>query len=156
MAPLIAAVILGMALLSIAIISSDDRVHDDYYEQGRLINHRFEAEKHAVRIGVAGRIEFDLGAMTVQVHFERPVQGEVLQLILSHPAEATGDRGIKLKPVEPSVYRAALPAGNYNGRRYLILSRLGEADKAIWRVSTEIDFSLTQSALFGSRTLGRL
>ncbi len=155
MAPLIAAVILGMALLSIAIISHDDRVYDDYYDQGRLINHRFEAEKHAVRTGIAGRLEFDLSSMAVEAHFDKPVQGDVVQLVLSHPAEAAADQRIDLKPVEPSVYRATLPPGKYEGRRYLILSRLNDAGKAIWRVTTEVDFAQTQTASFGTRTPGR-
>lgn len=148
MAPLMTSIVVGLGLLTVAISGSDDRVYDDYYEQGRLINNRFEKESQARKLGIAGEITFDIAAGHLTVRFDRPVDVAAMQLLISHPAVAAQDRTLLLQKVDDRHFRLDLPMAAYTDRHYLILTGLDRAQRGLWRISGEIDFSTTQAMRF--------
>ncbi len=148
MAPLLTSIVVGMGLLTLAISGSDDRVYDDYYEQGRLINNRFEKETQARKLGIAGEITFDTAAGHLVVAFDRPVDVAAMQLLISHPAVAAQDRTLLLQKVDDRHFRLDLPMSAYTGRHYLILTGLDRSQRGLWRISGEIDFATTSTMRF--------
>lgn len=148
MTPLISSVVVGMALLTLAISGSDDRVYDDYYDQGRMINNRFEKERQARRLGIAGTVHFDVAAGHLQVEFDRPVDVAALQLLISHPAVAAQDKTVLLQRIDDRLFRLDMPLANYTDRHYLILTGLDHGQRGLWRISGDIDFARSRTMRF--------
>ena len=141
MAPLLASVAVCSVLVSLAIVGGDDRVYDDYYKQGRLINNRFEAELAASDRNIRADIEFDFQTGEILLNIEGDVNAGELQLLVSHPLNAQQDQTIALRLVAPGRYRADLDRA-FEGRWYVILSSgSGPDTDPLWRIASEIDFN---------------
>lgn len=137
MAPLIATVVVSAILVTLAVSGADDRVHDDYYKQGKMINKRFEAENRARALGIRGRVQFDAPARKVRLRLASEPGNAAVTLAVSHPAEADEDVTVTLDRVASGRYEGPFE-GSLSGRRYLVVSSVDEPE---WRISSQIDFS---------------
>jgi hypothetical protein len=103
-----AAVLLAGAVTTwIAFASADALVAEDYYKQGMGINKRLEREDTARRLGVAAQISFKDEVLRVELQGQAP---PALFVHLAHATRGGHDVRLRLAPVSPGVYEAALPA----------------------------------------------
>ncbi len=146
--PLFVVILVGTALVIVAFSQSDDRVVDDYYKQGKLINHRFQAEKNASLLGVSGTLSFNLMENQVAFELNKWVDSPgVIQLYLSHPAYEEKDQYIELKYVSSNQFVGVLDSA-IRGRWYIKLSSVssveGNETELPWRISAEINLDHNQ------------
>ncbi len=134
-------------MLRFAWVGADDRVYDDYYKVGRMINNSFLAEETAKRLGVSGTLSFELSRQAVVVNVASEAPTDTLQVTLSHPAKAANDQTWALAKVGPNTFLAPfsqLPEGHY----YILLE--GNLNTSShWRVSAEMDFNQHSAVDFG-------
>ncbi len=145
-APLIIIALVCSVLLSFAVVGADNRISDDYYKQGRMINNRFTAELHAEQLQIKGQLQLDRVTREVELALEGQQLPKAVTLRFSHPASAELDRALVLRQASPNRYFTqveSLPKGRY----YLLLE--GVSDEGAWRVNTEMDFDSVDSATFG-------
>jgi uncharacterized protein len=132
-APPAFSIIGGFTMLTLALMSNDGLVTDDYYKEGRAINQTLSRERAATRAGLHASVAF-LGTDRVRVTFAgaRP-STPALTLHLVHPTRAGLDRTASLHSVEPGTYEGALdrPA---TGRWRVLL----EDDARNWRMTSEM------------------
>lgn len=149
MTPLFVVVIVTVSMAIFAFRQADDRVIDDYYKQGRMINKRFEAEKAAMDLGVQGKINFDMASYEVFIDLDAKVLPKKLLLTFSHPMDSAEDQTISLVPGNSGGYRADLNR-HYSGRWYLILSAEAGDTYPAWQVTLDIDFNRNSNASFSA------
>jgi hypothetical protein len=149
MAPLILVVVVSMGTVSLAFRVADDRVQDDYFKEGRMINKRFAEEQNALALSVSGRLEFDFPARQVLAELTASALPGELRLTFSHPVDAGRDSTVILKRTGEREFRADLPQV-LNGRWYLVVSAAESTAHKGWRVSTEVDFQKNHTALFAA------
>ena len=113
----------------IAFASADGLVAEDYYKQGLAINKRIAREEQARREGIAAEIVFDKDALRVRLKGAAP---EVLFVHLAHATRAGFDQRLRLAPVAPGVYEAALPP-LAAGRWHIVI----EDPRGTWRITKE-------------------
>lgn len=151
LSPLIAVVLVSSVTVTIAVTGADDVVSDDYYREGRMINHDFSAMENAAALGIGGTLVFDKHRR--EVHFEKKAANadgvKSIQLYLSHPVEAEKDVTVMLQPVANGVYKTMLPR-EITGRWYVRLSGYGTAQNntELWRLDSEIDFATANQLVF--------
>lgn len=145
--PLIVVVLFSSGFAYLAFVGADDRVFDDYYKQGRMINNRFAAETRARELGLSGAARFDFSAGEVLVNLQgQQLPGE-LKLQISHPAEARQDTETTLTRIAEHSYRGSLPR-EFDGSWYLIFT--AGAGESSWRITAEADFSQTSTVAFAA------
>ncbi len=145
--PLLVVAGVSVVMLRFAWVGADDRVYDDYYKVGRMINNRFLAEETAKRLGVNGTLSFELGRQAVVVNVTSEAPTDTLQVTLSHPAKAAKDQTLALAKVGPNAFLAPFsqtPEGHY----YILLE--GNLNTSShWRVAAEINFNQRSAVDFG-------
>ena len=141
LSPLILVVLVCAVLLRFAIIGADDRVSDNYYKEGRMINNRFEAEQNAARLNLQGSVVFDEARSEVHASLTGDSLPETVQLTISHPATAALDKTLMLVRAG-SIYKAPLKI-HFSGHQYVLLENVDSQNP--WRLSTEINFNTSHS-----------
>lgn len=121
-------------MLTTAFKGADDRVLDNYYKEGRMINHRFEEQKLASLLNLHGDIVVDQEAGLLQVNFKSPINVPEITLEFSHPAKKELDWTQTLKLTGPERYSA--PINDAAGRWYVLLT--GKHQDKTWRIPSEI------------------
>lgn len=145
--PLIVVVLFSCGFIYVAFVGADDRVFDDYYKQGRMINNRFAAETRARELGLGGVAQFDFSTGEVLVDLQgQQLPGE-LKLQISHPAEARQDAETTLTRTGEYSYRGSLPR-EFDGSWYLIFT--AGAGESSWRITAEADFSQSATVPFAA------
>ena len=125
-----AAVLLaGAATLWLAVSSADGLVAEDYYRQGLAINKRLAREEAARRLGVAATVALGAERIRVELTGEAP---EALFVHLAHATRAGYDVRLRLKPVAPGAYEAALDSLP-RGRWRIVI----EDPRGTWRIAQE-------------------
>lgn len=147
--PLLVVVVVSISMAGIAILGADDRVSDDYFKQGRMINKHFVGEALAISLGVHGSLEFDFTTAEVFAQVEAKALPAELELTFSHPADAIQDMTLVMQRIGEGRYRADLPTLT-GGRWYLIVGNHQAAAEDRWQVSTEVDFRRSNRALFSA------
>lgn len=153
LSPLIAVVLVSSVTVTIAVTGADDVVSDNYYREGRMINHDFSAGENAAAMGVGGILLFD--KHNREILFEKSasnakeIRAETIQLYLSHPLEAEKDVTVSLQQGATGVYSATL-FREISGRWYVRLSgyETAEENTELWRLDSEIDFATTNQLVF--------
>lgn len=145
--PLILVAMVCSVLVTFAVRGADDRVYDDYYKQGRMINNQFEAENAAIAYKVKGNIEFKFDHQLVSVNLEGRSNPDDIKVQLSHPVNAESDFTLTLHRLSPGRYQGELPSA-LNGRWYLILRSVESDTELAWRISTEINFDAASATAF--------
>lgn len=168
LAPLIVVVIACSITVSIAVFNADDRVIDNYYKEGRLINTRLEEDLTAARLDLSANIIIDqeLGELVVRLQKSDSQFPDKLFLEMSHPAVQGLDQTITLQHIARGQYQAELDKA-FQYRWYLrlrpeMMSTLLDAQAAesannsetndiaeqsndVWRLRGEVDFSQHRS-----------
>lgn len=139
MGPLLVVVVVVLSMAGVAIWVADDRVQDNYYKEGRMINKHFAEEELALALNVSGVIDFDFTAAEVLVDLDAAQLPAQLELTFSHPAEADNDLTVIMSRVDEQRYRADLPPLQ-PGRWYLIIANHQLEASERWRVTTEVNF----------------
>ncbi len=144
------AVILGVAMISIAVATWDGLVVDDYYKQGKEINRVLIRDRFATENGLSAALTYsnDDGRVTLSVDSEQPVeQVPVITLMFLHPTRGGLDRSVEL---------ARGPDGRYHG----VMPALVEGDWHIqigtdkWRLGTRVESGTSGSFAVAFRPLG--
>lgn len=149
MAPLLLVLVVSIGTVTLAFRVADDRVPDDYYKEGRMINKHFADEQNALAQGVSGRVDFDFAAAVVRIELAAQFLPGELHLTISHPIDASRDTHLVLQRTGEREYRADLPQG-LDGRWYLLVRAAENAAQKGWRVTTEVDFQKSHSAAFAA------
>jgi uncharacterized protein len=137
--PLILVVLACIPFVYLAFNGADERVIDDYYTEGKAINHRFASDKLAERLGVRAHLQLDTQSGEVFCDLEgMAVYPAALSLHLSHPLRSARDQTFRLKKINAQRYRADIDQ-LYVGRWYVVLSPVDEAPDATWRLLGEMD-----------------
>jgi hypothetical protein len=118
----------GAATTWIAFASADGLVAEDYYKQGLGINRRLAREDAARALGISARVDLD-GSLKVFLNGAAP---EALFVHLAHATRAGHDVRLRLAPVRPGIYQAALPELPAGRWRIVI-----EDPRGAWRVLAE-------------------
>lgn len=139
--PLILTIVTSLIFVYIAVSGADQRVVDDYYTEGKAINHRFEADKLAAALGVGAQVTLDTISSEALVELSGlTVLPDQLTLYFSHPVKATDDLTVQLKKVNASRYRVDLPK-QLAGRWYLQLTPTNATPDQKWRLVGELDLN---------------
>lgn len=121
-------------MLTTAFKGADDRVLDNYYKEGRMINHRFEEQKLASLLNLHGDIVVDLDTGLLQIIFKSPINVPEISVEFSHPAKKELDWTQTIKLTGPDRYSGSVD--EVAGRWYVVLT--GEHQGQVWRIPTEI------------------
>jgi hypothetical protein len=138
-------VLLGIALVLIAVNNQDGLVAEDYYKRGLAINMVLERERHAAEMGLSAQVMF--GDRRVRVFLEGKHGGApLLKLRLVHPTRADKDVAIALTPIAAGWYEGEL-ARPYEtrwrvqledaGRSWRLAGRLPAVDGAVRLIAGE-------------------
>jgi hypothetical protein len=139
--PLLLTIATSSVFVYIAVSGADQRVVDDYYSAGKAINHRFEADKLAIALGVGAVVRVDKITQEVFVELSGlPNYPGELILYFSHPVKSSEDTTLPLKQINTNRYRADL-SKIINGRWYLQLSPQEAITEKKWRLVGELDLN---------------
>lgn len=144
LSPLIVVVIVSSITITLAVRNADDRVLDNYYQEGRMINMRMDQDLLASELQAKANIYFDtqVGELTLTLALKNSEYPKQLILEMSHPAKAVKDHQLILMRLAKNQYIAELPVADYQFRWYLrLLPIMEERDQVTWRLRGEIDFS---------------
>ncbi len=103
------AVVMGVILITLAIVSNDGLVADDYYKRGKEINRVLTRDINAARKGLAAIAEFDLDNGKVTVLFKmkaNKIDSDILRLRLLHATRAGFDQDLTLQHLPDGRYYA--------------------------------------------------
>lgn len=124
-------VVLGVAMLVLALGSDDGLVDDDYYREGLAINQQLDkqARARALRLRAHLSVSDERDLVRVRLDGDAPA-AEALLLRLVHPTRAGEDQHIRLQRRPGRIYEAnvGVPAP---GRWRIVL----EDDAGTWRLS---------------------
>ena len=106
------AVVMGIAMITIAVKTDDGLVKDDYYKHGKEINRVIERDKAAVTHGLSAKVVVDYtsGTMTADIQ-ARPgyTVPDLITTELLHATRAGHDQTITLQRTPQGNYFSALP-----------------------------------------------
>ena len=123
------AVVGGLTTFYLAARGWDGPVASDYYKQGLAINKRLAREESAERLGISADVALQPGRIRIELRGQAP---EALFVQLAHATRAGHDLRLRLAPVAPGKYEAALdklPPGHW---RVVI-----EDPRGTWRIARE-------------------
>lgn len=126
----VAAILMGVLMVTLAIRSEDGLVAEDYYKQGLAVNRVLERERYALAAGVAAELSFDDARRHARIELRMTgPRTERLILTLVHPTRSGHDQTIVLTRLGEG-YEGAL-AVPVAGRWRLVL----ENPERTWRVT---------------------
>ncbi|MFT7387989.1 MAG: hypothetical protein ACI8VC_001233 [Candidatus Endobugula sp.] len=151
--PLIVIVIVCSIYGTVAFRYADDRVVDNYYKEGRLINVRLDEDLLAGALTLSAELVFDhsINELAITLKNNTQVYPEAIYLEMSHASDQAQDHKLALKHVAQGHYQVELDR-ELQYRWYLRLrsdskpppidtvDALNPADN-VWRLRGEIDFS---------------
>lgn len=145
LSPLILVVIVSSITVTIAVKNADDRVLDNYYKEGRMINMRLDEDMLAESLQMSAAITFNQPSNEVIITVEHlgpeSVLPRQLLLELSHPVQAALDRSIVLSRVG-NEYRARELPQHLEHKWYLrLLPIFSDKEQRRWRLKGELNFS---------------
>lgn len=144
LSPLIVVVIVSSFTVTVAVRGADDRVIENYYKEGRLLNASFAEDTRAVDLDVTLAIQFDQELQEVLIDVEQASDALPQRLVLEmlHPAEFDFDRQYELTPVAGNRYQAELRPEAIINKRYLrVTAEFDDDTTPTWRVRGEVSFS---------------
>ena len=153
LAPLIVVVIVSSITITIAVRYADDRVVDNYYKEGRMINMTLDQDLLAQSLNIHAKVTFarDIDEVSVILTLDNDKLPKTLWLQLSHPAQATLDHMLILSQVAGQHYQGALSTrispSDLKHRWYLRLQPADVNPEQQWRLRGEINFIDTETVL---------
>jgi hypothetical protein len=170
LSPIIVVMIVSSITVTIAVRYADDRVIDNYYKEGRMINMRQDEDLLAQSLDMNAQFRFDQSVNEI-VLFLTNTENQfpaVLRLDLSHPVESSLDTSVTLHHIKDGHYQAEFDTASLKNRWYIRLSSIAndtnqvsesnknyENDQAVsnkWRLRGEIDFSKTNQLVLSANS----
>ncbi|WP_346839213.1 FixH family protein [Microbulbifer sp. SAOS-129_SWC] len=143
LAPLILVLAVCSVMVTIAVKYADDTVSDTYYKDGRAYNYIARQDKRSAELGLAGMLQFDRQAGTVDLDLTGQMKfPQQLLLTLGHPLDKRLDQQIILTRDGSRHYRGKL-LQRPEHRWYVRLLPELDPDKhlqADWHLKGTIDF----------------
>ena len=124
-----AVLVAGAATTWSAFTGADGLVSDDYYRRGLAINKLLAREQEAGRLGISAQIELLQSKIKIRLKGDTP---PALFVHLAHATRAGHDIRLRLAPVSPGAYEAALPELP-RGRWHVVI----EDPRGTWRIARE-------------------
>lgn len=103
------AVVMGVIMITLAIVSNDGLVEDDYYKRGKEINRVLTRDITAVNMGLTATSNFDHDNGKVTVLFNKnanKIRSDILHLRLLHATRAGFDQDLTLQRLPDGRYYA--------------------------------------------------
>lgn len=144
LSPLIVVVISCSITVTIAVKNADDRVVDNYYKEGRMINTRMDEDIQAAHLAIAADMQFDheVKELVVRLQTLEKVFPDSLTLEMSHISEQAQDHNIQLKHIAKGQYQAELEQPlQYRWYIRLRPTVVQESTEDLWRLRGSINFS---------------
>jgi uncharacterized protein len=145
--PLIFIIIWGVLVVIFAYQVADDRVVDNYYKEGRMINKTFDEQKKAAALDVKGRIDIAADHSTLWVDLHIKTQPQKLTLSFSHPSDAQKDFSLELKKTMGGRFMASLPE-HFSGQWYVLVEGQQASGNEQWKVSSSINTAVSRRSEF--------
>ena len=142
--PMLTLIVTIPMMITTAFKGADDRVIDDYYKEGRMINNRFDAQRIAFALNLKGELVFDWLSGELWFTANQALPDEILTLLFSHPAKKKFDFSLVLRRVDDFRYRVDLPSMQ---RSHWYLSLEGLHDDAVWRITADAELDATDTVL---------
>ncbi|MDH3688792.1 MAG: FixH family protein [Gammaproteobacteria bacterium] len=108
----LSAVVAGITMLSLAIISNDGLVVDDYYARGKEINQILNRDRRAMDAGLRASVELNYDKHELNVSLGSEAQIEVPDSIdfqFIHPVMAGQDHRVRLQQTSARTFQGSLP-----------------------------------------------
>lgn len=108
----LSAVVMGIAMITIAVKTDDGLVKDDYYKHGKQINRVLERDKAAAAHGLSAKIvvDYTTGTMTTELSANPGyVMTDQITVELLHATRAGHDQVITLQRTPQGNYFSPLP-----------------------------------------------
>jgi len=104
------AVVLGIAMITIAVATWDGLVIDDYYTHGKEINRVLVRDRFAVERGLAARLDYgDDGRISVALNArEEAPQPPAVTVLFLHPTRGGLDRTVELARGPDGLYHGVM------------------------------------------------
>jgi hypothetical protein len=168
LSPLIVVVIVSSITVTIAVRNADDRVIDNYYKEGRMINMRMDEDLLAQTLKIRAEVNFDPLVNEVSVILSKNDEDypDNLALELSHPVEAAMDQIIILRQIKDGHYGGEFKTAPLKNRWYVRLRSVDassvdssasqniteeiQLQNSRWRLRGEIDFTISSSIVLNS------
>lgn len=106
----LSAVISGIIILRLAIVSDSGLVDDDYYEDGLVINQVLDRDDAARKLGLDATIDLDTEHQQIRIDLAAPASFSKPRILLAHLMHATR------KGFDQVVKLSQTPGGDYHGR----------------------------------------
>jgi uncharacterized protein len=143
LAPPMASIVVGLSLLTTAILYGDSLVVDNYSQAGRALHKDDARERAAVSMGLDGMLVVDREAGLVTINLQGlDDMPETLQLLFSHPTHADRDVTLTLERDSTGLYRADARRP-VEGRQYVRL----EPGDGRWLLAKELGQSADELSL---------
>ncbi len=110
------AVVFGVSMLSVSVISFDGLVADDYYQRGKAINRMLARDRVARGENIRAQAQFEDGGRRLVVALESDAPdapdapGGPLELELIHPTRAGHDQTVSLRRRADGLFEGTLAA----------------------------------------------
>jgi len=143
LSPLIVVFIVSSFTVTVAVRGADDRVLENYYKEGRMINASFAEDTRAVALNVTLAMQFDhdLQELVVDISEVSKPLPQRLSLEILHPSEFDFDRQYELTFVAANRYHAELLPERLQNKRYLrVTAEFDDPNIPAWRVRGEVNF----------------
>lgn len=98
-----ASIVVGMAMLTLAINSPGDVVVDNYYEEGRGINQSFAMDHAAEELGISAHLVFESSSQAARIYLQGREEAG-LQLRIYHAIDSDRDRTLVFLPIGQGEY----------------------------------------------------
>ncbi|MDO3381856.1 FixH family protein [Gilvimarinus algae] len=141
--PLIVVVIVSLSFVAVAVKHADDRVVDNYYKEGRMINQSLEQDTRAANWQLSADLHWLADAQVMEVVLHSPMipAPAELSLWLDHPFDEKQDAQLILQPVSDNRYRTDTVAREHMWYATLVPGTDESARRdSPWRLRGEIDF----------------
>ncbi len=116
----LSSVIMGIVLITLATMTADGLVADDYYKQGLAINRVLARDRKAVELGITALMRFDLQRGSIHIQLQSSVRDEWedrLVVKMLHPLQEQKDIQVAMQHDGVGGYSgkvASLPLGNWH------------------------------------------
>lgn len=104
------AVTLSLCFVYLAVVNRDTVVRDDWYEDGKAINHSFTRDEAALKLGLVANLTLDdtTGEVLLKLDSKAPMDAASIELNFVHNTQSAKDQKLVLQRLMGNEYRGQL------------------------------------------------